>query len=113
MKVQENISLMRYNTFGIDISARYFATFNDVDQINGLLEFKEPQTTNYKPQTLILGGGSNILFTKDFNGIVLKNEIKGIEKVNEDDDHVYIQAGAGENWHQFVLYCINNNFAGI
>ena len=64
-------------------------------------------------KTLILGGGSNILFTKNFDGIVLKNEIKGIEKVKEDDESVYIKAGAGENWHSFVLYCIKNNWAGI
>ncbi len=64
-------------------------------------------------KTLILGGGSNILFTKDFDGIVLKNEIKGIEKVKEDEEYVYIKAGAGESWHAFVLYCIKNNWAGI
>jgi len=61
----------------------------------------------------ILGGGSNILFTKDYDGAVLKNEIKGIELQHEDGEHVYVKVGAGENWHQFVLYCINHNWAGV
>lgn len=61
----------------------------------------------------VLGGGSNILFTKDYAGVVLKNEIKGIEVQHEDAEHVYVRVGAGENWHQFVLHCINHNWAGV
>jgi len=113
MQVQENISIKKFNTFGIDVYAKYFASFNSVDEITELLDFKERSTNNEQRSTLILGGGSNILFTKDFDGIVLKNEIKGIEIVNEDDDHVYVKAGAGENWHQLVMYCIANDFAGV
>jgi hypothetical protein len=60
-----------------------------------------------------LGGGSNILFTKDYDGAILKNEIKGIELQHEDADHVYVKVGAGENWHQFVLHCIHHNWAGV
>ncbi|MEI8059541.1 MAG: UDP-N-acetylmuramate dehydrogenase, partial [Ferruginibacter sp.] len=77
------------------------------------LEFSKPQTLNQKLQTLILGGGSNILFTKNFDGIVLKNELKGIELLKEDEHYVYVKVGAGENWHQFVLHCISNNWAGV
>jgi UDP-N-acetylmuramate dehydrogenase len=113
MQVQQNISLKKYNTFNIDVTAKYFAAFNTVEKINELLEFNKPETRNPKPETLILGGGSNLLFTKNFDGLVLKNEIQGIEIVNEDDDYVYVKTGAGENWHQFVLYCISNNFAGV
>lgn len=109
MKVQENISLKPYNTFGIEAKARYFAAFESVSELKELLNSKL-QTSNSK---LILGGGSNILLTKDFNGIVLKNETKGIEIVKEDVDQVYVKAGAGENWHQFVLYCVANNYAGV
>jgi UDP-N-acetylmuramate dehydrogenase len=112
MQIQPNISLKKYNTFGIDVAAKYFASFNSVTEISELLEFKEPSHGALRA-TLVLGGGSNILFTKDFDGIVLKNEIKGIEIVKEDEDHVYVKAGAGENWHQFVLYCIANNLAGV
>ncbi len=113
MQVQENFSLKKLNTFGIAVNAKYFATFNTVEKINELLDFNKHQTPNAKPQTIILGGGSNILFTKNFDGLVLKNEIKGIKIIKEDEHYVYVQSGAGENWHQFVLYCINNNFAGV
>ena len=113
MQVQENFSLKKLNTFGIAVNAKYFATFNTVDEINELLEFNKQQTINLKQQILVLGGGSNILFTKNFDGLVLKNEIKGIKIIKEDEHYVYVQSGAGENWHQFVLYCIHNNFAGV
>jgi len=109
MQIQENLSLKPYNTFGIDARARYFGMFGSVEQLQSFL------TINHKPKTksLILGGGSNILFTKDFDGLILKNEIKGIEKIKEDKESVYIRVGAGENWHGFVLHCIENGWAGI
>ncbi len=107
MQVQENISLKPYNTFGIDAKAKLFSSFRNISELKELID----QFPGH--EKLILGGGSNILFTKDVDGIVLKNEVKGIEKVKEDDDYVYVKAGAGENWHQFVLHCIDNNFAGI
>ncbi|HWC54889.1 MAG TPA: UDP-N-acetylmuramate dehydrogenase [Chitinophagaceae bacterium] len=107
MTVQENISLKSYNTFGIDVKARYFSAFADVDAAKDLV-------TSYSNIPLfVLGGGSNILFTRDFDGIVLKNEIKGIEELYEDEEYVYVKAGAGENWHRFVMHCIQNNWAGI
>jgi UDP-N-acetylmuramate dehydrogenase len=110
MQIQENISLKPYNTFGIEASARYFSTFANIDELNELLSnprFSIPGSR------LILGGGSNILLTKSFDGLVLKNEIKGIEVVKEDANHFYIRTGAGENWHQFVMHCVNNNYAGV
>lgn len=108
MQIQENISLKYYNTFGIDVKAKYYAAFNSVEQL------QELTTSNFKPQTsnLILGGGSNILFTKNFDGLVLKNEVKGIQLLHEEKEYVYVKVGAGENWHQFVLHCINNNWSG-
>jgi len=109
MQIQENVSLKPYNTFGIDVTARYFATFENVAELEEILNSKL-QTSNPK---LVLGGGSNILFTKDYSGIVLKNDIIGIEIVQEDDEFIYIKAGAGENWHQFVLHCVQNNYAGV
>lgn len=107
MQIQENISLRQYNTFGIDVKARYFAIFTDTEELEEILNTK-PETTK-----LILGGGSNILFTKGYDGLVLKNNIKGITELHEDSEYVYVKAGAGENWHPFVLYCINRNWAGI
>ncbi|MBM3416717.1 MAG: UDP-N-acetylmuramate dehydrogenase [Bacteroidetes bacterium] len=107
MHIHENISLRPYNTFGIDAEARYFAGFADVDELEEALSFK-PGTPH-----LILGGGSNILFTQDFDGLILKNEIKGIIELHEDSEYVYVKAGAGENWHRFVLNCIKRNWSGI
>jgi UDP-N-acetylmuramate dehydrogenase len=105
--VQQNISLKSFNTFSIDVYAKNFASFSDADELTELI------TQNPNLKTFVLGGGSNILFTKNFDGLVLKNEIKGIDLVKEDADHLYIQVGAGENWHQFVTFCINRNWAGV
>jgi UDP-N-acetylmuramate dehydrogenase len=108
VQIRENISLKPYNTFGIDVVARSFAEFNSTEQLQ--------QVTNEKDQKqkmLVLGGGSNILFTKDFDGLVLKNELKGIEVVQESEKYVLVKAGAGENWHRFVLHCIANNYGGL
>ena len=113
MQVQENILIKEYNTFAISVYANLFAKFSSVDELSELLEFNNRTTNNEKRPTLILGGGSNILFTKDFDGLVLKNEIVGIKEIKEDEHHVYVQVGAGVNWHHFVLHCIENNWAGI
>lgn len=107
--IRDSISLKPYNTFGIDVKAKYFASFANLMELEAVFNHK-PQTTNHK---LILGGGSNILLTKDFDGLVLKNDINGIEVLKEDDQHIYVKAGAGENWHQFVMFCVQNNYAGI
>lgn len=108
MMIQENISLKPYNTFGIDVQAKYFAAFQSIDELKELLHYKK--TANHR---LVLGGGSNILLIKNYNGLVLKNEIKEIEIIKEDEHYVYVRVGAGENWHQFVLYCLQYNFAGV
>jgi UDP-N-acetylmuramate dehydrogenase len=109
MQIRKNISLLPYNSFGIDARAKYFAAFKSIDELEAL--------TNPKLQTLnskfILGGGSNILLTKNFDGIVLKNEIGGIEVAAEDEQHIYVKAGAGENWHKLVMYCVENGYAGM
>ncbi|MEP7318789.1 MAG: UDP-N-acetylmuramate dehydrogenase [Panacibacter sp.] len=110
MQIQENISLRNYNTFGIDATARYFANFSSTDELEELLLSSKLKAQSSK---LVLGGGSNILFTKDFNGFVLKNELKGIELIKEDETFYYVKANAGENWHGFVLHCIDNDYAGI
>jgi UDP-N-acetylmuramate dehydrogenase len=111
MQVLENFPLRPYNSFGIDAFARFYATFSNVKQLTELVSgFKHPEGNR---SHLILGGGSNLLLTKDFDGIVLKNEVKGFEKIREDEENVYVRSGAGENWHQFVLQCIKNNWAGV
>lgn len=110
MNILENRSLKAYNTFGIDVVARYFSTFGTVDELAALLETR--QFTQSKDR-LILGGGSNILFSRDVDGMVLHNKIPGIEMVKEDDESVWIRVGAGMNWHRFVLHCVEKGWAGV
>ena len=113
MKIQEDISIKQLNTFAINVAAKYFAEFNSVDELSELVELKRLATANFQLPTFLLGGGSNILFTKNFDGLVLKNNIRGIKTVHEDAHHVHVQVGAGENWHGFVQHCIKNNWAGV
>ena len=109
MSLERNKLLEKYNTFGINVTSRLFATFHNIAELKQLLS--SDAVRNEK--MLVLGGGSNILFTSDFDGIVLKNEIQGIEVTHQDNDFFYIRAFAGENWHQFVLHCIEKGWAGL
>ncbi len=104
--ISENISLKPFNTFGIDVKTKRFARFANVKGLSDILSQR-----NEDP-LLILGGGSNILMTRDFNGLVLKNEIKGYEVISENEENVIVKVGAGEVWHEFVLKNIENNFGG-
>lgn len=107
MQVQENFPLKELNTFGLPANAHYFSAVKSVGDLQELLAW------NKRPPALILGGGSNILLTKDVEGLVIRNEIRGISKVKEDDDAVYLKSGAGENWHSLVLYAIQNELGGL
>ncbi|MCX6310455.1 MAG: UDP-N-acetylmuramate dehydrogenase [Bacteroidetes bacterium] len=108
MKILENISLRPLNTFGMNVSARWFVAIQTLDELRELYSDKKISDNNF-----ILGGGSNILFTKNVDGLVIRNELKGIEVVKEDADFIYVKSGAGEMWHQFVLDCIQNNRGGV
>ena len=113
---QENFSLKSYNTFGIEAEAQYFASFNTIDKLQELLDSKKSILLSSEISSLplkLLGGGSNILLTKNIKGFVFKNEILGIEIDRDEGDFVFVKAGAGENWHQLVLFCIQNNLAGM
>jgi len=110
--IQHDISLKQLNTFGIDANAKYFASFQTEKELISLLTEVELLFKNDISKLLFLGSGSNILFTKDFDGVVLKNEIAGIQVVHEDEEFVYVTTGAGVIWHDFVLFCIANNFGG-
>ncbi|MEC3905458.1 UDP-N-acetylmuramate dehydrogenase [Tamlana sp. 2201CG12-4] len=107
MQIKQNISLKAYNTFGIDVKAKHFVSINSIDNLKHILSLEE------FPNKLVLGGGSNILLTKDFEGLVIHINLKGLKIVSQDDNFVYVNAKAGENWHDFVLWCINNNFGGV
>lgn len=109
MQILSNVSLLPYNTFHIDVLGKHFVEITSID------EFRELQQSQAFQQNekLILGGGSNILFTKNFDGLVVKNSIKGIELVHEDNHFFYVKANAGEVWHEFVLWCIERGYAGV
>ncbi len=107
MQIQDNISLKPYNTFGIDVKAKYFADIKSVDDLKTVYS-----STTY-PKKFILGGGSNMLLTKDIDALVLHINLKGKSIFSETDHSVLVQANAGENWHEFVLWCLENNFGGL
>jgi UDP-N-acetylmuramate dehydrogenase len=105
--IQINKNLKEYNTFGISVKAEMFAVFSSIEELKQILSFRNNK------KLLILGGGSNLLLTKDFDGLVIKNEIKRFEVIEETASEVIVKSGAGENWHEFVLNCIDKGFGGI
>lgn len=107
MNIKKNTSLKDYNTFKVDVKAKYLAIPQTIEEIKEVLE-------KFKDENLIiLGGGSNTLFTKDWDGLVLIPKLKGINVVKEDEKYVYVQASAGEIWDEFVRWCVKNDYAGI
>ncbi len=105
---QQNVSLKPYNTFGIEAKATAFFEFTSLEALQEALSEKKPDQ-----ELLILGGGSNLLLTQDFEGLVLKNGLRGISLEKEDDEHIWVRAMAGENWHGFVMHSIEKGWAGI
>lgn len=109
MQISRHVNLRPFNTFGIEAHCDYFTEINSVSDFKALIT--EPVYKNNR--RLIVGGGSNLLFTGDFKGIVIKNQIKGIEIISESDQDVLIKVGAGEVWHDFVIFCISRDYAGL
>lgn len=109
MIISSNISLKTYNTFGIEAAAKYFTSIQSIEDIKELLQSIEYKNNEH----LILGGGSNMLLTKNVDAIVVKNNLKGIEVVNETSDHVFVKCAGGEVWHEFVIWCIDKNYGGL
>ncbi|WP_053975981.1 UDP-N-acetylmuramate dehydrogenase [Mangrovimonas xylaniphaga] len=107
MLVQQHISLKPYNTFGIDVSAKQFVSVSSLEALKSALADKQ------NSPIFILGGGSNMLLTKDVEALVIHVNLKGIEVVEEQDKHVLVKAQAGENWHEFVLWCLEHDFGGV
>ena len=108
ISIQKDVSLKEYNSFGLEVKAKRFTAFSDLEELKaGLALMKSEESL------LVLGGGSNILFTQDFDGLVLKNELKGIELLQEDQDQLLVKVMAGEVWHDFVLYCIQKDWPGV
>ena len=109
MQVQENISLKPNNTFGVDASSKYFSKVCNLEELKECIQFSQ----NKSLSILFLGGGSNILLTKNFEGLAIALDLKGISEEIISDNEVLVSAKAGENWHQFVLYCLDKNYGGL
>ncbi|AZB00039.1 UDP-N-acetylmuramate dehydrogenase [Chryseobacterium joostei] len=107
--MQENFSLKPYNTFGVDAKSKYFIEINNIEELKDALSFSKAKSL----PLLLLGGGSNILLTKDFDGLAIKLNLKGISEENLNENEVLVTAKAGENWHEFVLDCLGKNYGGL
>jgi UDP-N-acetylmuramate dehydrogenase len=108
LQIQENVSLKNFNTFGVDVNARYFAEISHPDQLAEL--FMDPQWLQMP--RLVLGGGSNMLLINDFYGLVIRINIRGIEhRINHND--VTVEAGAGEVWNDLVNFAVQHGYAGL
>nr|WP_321410781.1 UDP-N-acetylmuramate dehydrogenase [uncultured Carboxylicivirga sp.] len=109
LSIEKNANLKPYNTFGLDVKANQLAFCPDHESLLEIITYLHKNPTSY----LILGGGSNLLFSKDFDGIIIHPTIKGIKVIKEDPKHIWIEAGAGENWDDLVAFCVNNNYYGL
>ena len=104
--MQTDFLLKNYNTFQLEVKSNYFTSFCSTEDLITILKNKPSH------EVLVLGEGSNVLFTKDFEGLILYNTIKGIE-VQSKGENIYLEIGGGENWHDIVTYCVENNWGGI
>lgn len=109
MRTFENISLKKLNTFGIECSAKKLIKFENENEIKNFL----CDAKNDNDEYLIIGGGSNILFTQDFNGTILQSSINGIIEVNRTSENVFLEIGSGVIWDDLVKFCVDKNFGGI
>ena len=107
MKVSQNASLKSYNTFGIDVKAKTLISVNSIDELISVLKKKDAE------DLFILGGGSNMLLTQNIDATVIHIDIKGTEVVRETEEFVFVKSNAGENWHEFVLHTLENNWGGL
>lgn len=110
VRFEEDFSLKNYNTFRLDVKTRYFFDFTEEEDLPAFLSSFE-NWQNMK--VLLLGGGSNLLFVNDFDGLVIHSNVPGIKLVNEDRNHVWLEVGAGEDWDEFVSFCVFKGFCGL
>jgi UDP-N-acetylmuramate dehydrogenase len=109
MEIQENVSLKRFNTFGLDVCAKYFVELTCDTDIKELINLHDSPA----PKKMIIGGGSNILFTKDYDGLIAKLSTKGNKVIEENDKEALVESSAGEKWNDFVTYCVEKELYGV
>lgn len=109
ISIINNASYQHLNTFNIQGQTKYLANVNSETQLISAIEFAHQQKIPY----IILGGGSNVLMTQNNEGLIIHIAIKDITKIDETEEYIYLKVGAGENWHEFVQYCLANNYYGI
>lgn len=109
MEIKEDYNIQPLNTFGINVDAKYFTEVASIPELKAAVEFADQKNLTI----LILGGGSNLLFTSDFDGLIIKINFRGIELIKEDSNFVYVKASAGENWDDFVNYCCEAGYDGL
>ncbi|MBK1897867.1 UDP-N-acetylmuramate dehydrogenase [Chryseobacterium paridis] len=107
--MQSNFSLKPYNTFGVEATAKYFTEIATIEELKEAIRF----ATSHSLPILFLGGGSNVLLTKEFEGLAIQINLKGITEEVVDENHILVTANSGENWHEFVMYSLNKNYGGL
>ena len=107
MQIQNNFTLKKYNTFGIEAKAKQFVAVHSIEELKQIL------ATHKSEAKFILGGGSNMLLTQDIEALVIHIDLKGKKIIKEDDDYVWVESQAGEVWHEFVLWSIDQNLGGL
>ncbi|KQS32678.1 UDP-N-acetylmuramate dehydrogenase [Dyadobacter sp. Leaf189] len=109
MQIQSNFPLRHYNTFGLESTACFFVEITSLTELTEILTNPEWKKT----PKFILGGGSNILLTQDIDALVIHPKLTGIDKIKETDSQIWLKAGSGESWHEFVLHCVRSGYGGV
>jgi len=108
VSILQHVDLQPYNTFGLKAFAKYFTSIQSTEEAKELFQSEVFKAHKH----IFLGGGSNILLTRDFEGIIVKVDMKGITTLREDENTITLRVGAGENWHSFVVFCVDHNYGG-
>lgn len=109
MQILENFNLKSFNTFHVSAQARFFADITQLEHLQQALDFCQERSIPF----MLIGQGSNLLFKEDYPGLIIELNIKGIELTQEDSEYYYVKAQCGENWHDFVMDCLNKDYYGL
>ncbi|MCH2045790.1 MAG: UDP-N-acetylmuramate dehydrogenase [Saprospiraceae bacterium] len=110
LDIQETKNIGAYNSFAVQVNAKHWFEVNTLEALREIIHYN---STEIQEPILVLGGGSNLLFTKDYKGLVLQNNLKGIRVVAEDEEHVLVAVQGGENWHELVIWALDHDYYGI